>query len=72
MLFPPALTLNEAGGVGVRGVKGGDMAQFVTVAVSVRDGAWGGGLPREATVIATGHDFTTSGQSVAPVGKGVQ
>jgi multidrug efflux system membrane fusion protein len=66
-LPPSALTLNDAGQLGVRVVERGDMAQFrpVKVVSDERDGVWVSGLPREVTVIVAGQDFVTDGQRVS-------
>ena len=64
-----ALTLNDAGQLGVRVIERGDTAQFrpVQVLSDERGGVWVGGLPRDITVIVAGQDFVTDGQRVGPV-----
>ena len=64
-----ALTLNDAGQLGVRIIEQGDTAQFrpVKVLTDERGGVWVGGLPRDITVIVAGQDFVTDGQRVGPV-----
>ena len=64
-----ALTLNDAGQLGVRVIERGDTTQFrpVQVLSDERGGVWVGGLPRDITVIVAGQDFVTDGQRVGPV-----
>ena len=66
-LPPSALTLNDAGELGVRVVAWGELAQFHPVKViSDEPGeVWVSGLPREARVIVVGQDFVTDGQHVS-------
>jgi multidrug efflux system membrane fusion protein len=68
-LPPSALTLNDAGQLGVRVIERGDLAQFrpVKVLSDERGAVWVGGLPRDITVIVAGQDFVTDGQRVGLV-----
>lgn len=66
-----ALTLNNAGALGVRTVGDGSIVDFVPVTL-VRDtteGVWVTGLPKTSDVIVVGQDFVTSGVRVAPTYK---
>lgn len=66
LLPASALTLDDAGRLGVRTVDG-DRAGFVPVRL-LRDsprGVWVEGLPDEAAVIVVGQDFVTAGVPVA-------
>ncbi len=66
LLPQSALTLDDAGRLGVRVVESG-AAMFMPVAV-VRDtaeGVWVSGLPESADVIVVGQDFVTDGQPVS-------
>lgn len=62
-----ALTLNDAGQLGVRVVERGDIAQFrpVKVLSGEGNGVWVGGLPRDVKVIVAGQDFVNDGQRVS-------
>jgi len=63
-----ALTLNNAGVLGVRTVNQDNVVDFVAVELlrdSV-DGVWLGGLPETVDVIVVGQDFVTQGVSVTP------
>lgn len=63
-----ALTLDDAGRLGVRVVGPGDVAGFVPVRM-VRDttqGVWVTGLGERADVIVVGQDFVTEGVPVEP------
>ncbi|MBB5516500.1 multidrug efflux system membrane fusion protein [Rubricella aquisinus] len=63
-----ALTLDDAGQIGVRIVRDG-AAYFVPTTV-IRDemnGVWLGGLPDQADVIIVGQEFVNDGRSVRPV-----
>jgi multidrug efflux pump len=63
-----ALTLNDAGRLGVRVVAEGDRAAFAPVSI-LRDtveGIWVDGLGETADVIVVGQEFVTDGVTVAP------
>jgi multidrug efflux system membrane fusion protein len=61
-----ALTLNDAGDLGVRTVDDDGMVGFAPVDLirDTEDGVLVGGLPTRADVIVTGQDFVTEGQQV--------
>lgn len=63
-----ALTLNNAGTLGVRVVLPGDVVGFQPVELlrDAVDGVWLGGLPEHADIIVVGQDFVTEGVRVAP------
>jgi membrane fusion protein, multidrug efflux system len=68
LLPQSALTLNDAGQIGVRIVTDDETAGFAPVSI-LRDtiqGIWVDGLGREATVIVVGQEFVTDGVAVAP------
>ncbi|MEL7464596.1 MAG: efflux RND transporter periplasmic adaptor subunit [Pseudomonadota bacterium] len=60
-----ALTLNDAGALGVRVVENG-VAKFYPVEIlkDVNIGAWIAGLPEQAQIIVVGQEFVTDGQTV--------
>ncbi|MEO1613563.1 MAG: efflux RND transporter periplasmic adaptor subunit, partial [Pseudomonadota bacterium] len=60
-----ALTLNNAGTLGVRVVEEG-AAKFYPVEIlkDVSIGAWVAGLPEQAQIIVVGQEFVTDGQAV--------
>jgi multidrug efflux system membrane fusion protein len=63
-----ALTLNNAGDLGVRVVGEGDVARFMPVEL-VRDstqGVYVAGLPDEVAIIVVGQDYVTDGVAIAP------
>lgn len=62
-----ALTLDDAGHIGVRLAGAGDRAVFarVTVLRDSADGIWVSGLPDPARVIVRGQDFVTDGVALA-------
>lgn len=65
LLPQSALTLDDAGRIGVRSVDG-DRAAFLPVEV-IRDtaeGVWVAGLPETLDVIVVGQDFVTEGQPI--------
>lgn len=65
LLPQSALTLDDAGRIGVRSVDG-DRAMFQPVEV-IRDaaeGVWVAGLPESLEVIVVGQDFVTEGQPI--------
>lgn len=66
LLSPAALTLDDAGLLGVRTVDAGSRVVFSRVAVVARDekGVWVSGLPNPATVITVGQEFVSEGQEV--------
>jgi multidrug efflux system membrane fusion protein len=68
-LSPAALTLNDAGVVGVKTVDTRDIVRFhpVELVADDADGVWLAGLPREATIITVGQEFVLPGQTVVPV-----
>jgi len=68
-LSPAALTLNDAGVVGVNTVDAQNIVHFnpVELVDSAADGVWISGLPREATIITVGQEFVLPGQTVVPV-----
>lgn len=69
LLPASALTLDDAGVLGVRTVDDAGRAAFVPVSV-LRDtpqGVWLAGLPQTATVILVGQEFVTDGVSVEAV-----
>lgn len=66
-----ALTLNDAGELGLRTHKDG-IAHFTPVTL-IRDdarGVWVSGLPEQAEVIVTGQDFVREGRPIAVAYKG--
>jgi multidrug efflux system membrane fusion protein len=68
LLPQSALTLNDAGSLGVRVVAGDGTAQFIAVDL-LRDtptGVFVTGLPQEADVIVIGQEFVTDGVPVRP------
>lgn len=68
-ISPAALTLDDAGVVGVKLVDADGIVRFHPAQL-VSDGAsgvWIGGLPREATIITVGQEFVLPGQKVIPV-----
>jgi len=62
-----ALTLNDAGEIGVRHVTAGDLVAFapVTLLGEAVGGVWVSGLDGTSDVIVRGQDFVASGQKVA-------
>ena len=68
-LSPAALTLDEAGAVGVRTVDAQGIVEFVPVRIvaEAKDGVWLAGLPQQADVIVVGQDFVRSGDRVRAV-----
>lgn len=63
-----ALTLNDAGELGVRTVDDDDTVTFhaVTLLEDTPDGAWVAGLPERVRVITVGQEFVVDGQKVEP------
>jgi multidrug efflux system membrane fusion protein len=61
-----ALTLNDAGRLGVRVVQDG-AARFVQVEImsDAPGGVWLAGLPAEVEVIVVGQEFVTEGSAIA-------
>lgn len=61
-----ALTLNDAGYLGIRAVDADNTVQFhrVTVLRDTPDGIWLDDLPQEVDVIVLGQDFVTAGVKV--------
>lgn len=68
-LSPAALTLDDAGVVGVKTVDAQDIVRFhpAELVAEAADGVWIGGLPSEATIITVGQEFVLPGQMVVPV-----
>jgi multidrug efflux system membrane fusion protein len=68
LLPQSALTLNDAGRLGVRVVAAGDRAAFAPVSIlrDTVDGIWVDGLGETADVIVVGQEFVTDGVTVAP------
>ncbi|HBH27088.1 MAG TPA: hypothetical protein DDX54_06780 [Rhodospirillaceae bacterium] len=66
-ISPAALTLDDAGTLGVRIVGGGDVVGFAPVAVvrEEADAAWVSGLPARARIIVVGQEFVAAGEKVA-------
>ena len=60
-----AMTLNDAGQIGLRTVQDG-MARFnpIRILKDTPDGAWVKGLPDQATVIVVGHEYVIDGTPV--------
>lgn len=67
LLPQSALTLNDAGTLGVRVVTGRQTARFVPVALlrDAPEGVWLTGLPATADVIVIGQEYVTDGVRVA-------
>lgn len=65
LLPQSALTLDDAGRLGVRTVEGG-IAGFmpVTILQDVREGVWVAGLPDQVDVIVVGQEYVTQGRAV--------
>ncbi|MEL6643937.1 MAG: efflux RND transporter periplasmic adaptor subunit [Pseudomonadota bacterium] len=68
LLPQSALTLNDAGRLGVRLVADDDTAAFAPVSVlrDTSEGIWVGGLEEDVAVIVIGQEFVTDGVPVAP------
>ena len=68
LLPQSALTLDDAGRLGVRVVEDGDVARFVPVTLlrDTVDGVWVEGLPQSAAVIVRGQEYVTDGVAVLP------
>ncbi len=66
LLPQSALTLDDAGALGVRIVDAADKAAFRTITLlrDTVDGVWVSGLPEIADVIVVGQDFVTDGVPV--------
>ena len=64
-----ALTLDDAGALGIRTVAADSTALFVPVRLlrDTRDGAWVAGLPQTADIITVGQEYVTDGVPVAAV-----
>jgi membrane fusion protein, multidrug efflux system len=67
ILPPSALTMNDAGALGVRVVDQAQKAKFMPVKVlgDERERIWVSGLPAEVKIIVVGQDYLTDGQRVA-------
>jgi len=65
LLPQSALTLDDAGRLGVRTVKDG-VAGFMPVSIllDVREGVWVSGLPEQVDVIVVGQEYVTNGRAV--------
>lgn len=61
-----ALTLNDAGQIGVKVVDEEQRVVFVptTIASETADGVWLNGLPEEATVIVVGQEYVVEGEQI--------
>ncbi|WP_138423029.1 efflux RND transporter periplasmic adaptor subunit [Maritimibacter alexandrii] len=68
LLPQSALTLNDAGDLGVRVVGEGDVARFMPVDLvrDSTDGVWVAGLPDETAVIVVGQDYVIDGVAIDP------
>jgi len=68
-MSPAALTLNDAGVVGVKAVDAQNTVRFypAELVAGGEDGVWIGGLPQEVTIITVGQEFVLPGQIVVPV-----
>lgn len=68
-LSPAALTLNDAGQIGVRIVEDRGIVRFVplTLLGEADDGVWAAGLPDSVDVIVVGQEFVVDGQRVEAV-----
>lgn len=71
-MSPAALTLDDAGVIGVKTVDARNIVRFhpIQLISDGLDGIWVGGLPREATIITVGQEFVLPGQTVTPVPEG--
>jgi len=71
-MSPAALTLDDAGMIGVKIVDAQNIVRFhpIHLVSDGLDGIWVGGLPREATIITVGQEFVLPGQTVTPVPEG--
>ncbi len=68
-LSPAALTLSDAGAVGVKTVDADGRVRFreVEILADEPQGVWVAGLPETVTLITVGQEFVTEGQRVRPV-----
>jgi multidrug efflux system membrane fusion protein len=68
-MSPAALTLDDAGVVGVKTVDAQNTVRFhpAELVAGGADGVWIGGLPPEVTIITVGQEFVLPGQTVVPV-----
>jgi len=68
-MSPAALTLDDAGLIGVKIVDDGNIVRFLPVELvsDGADGVWITGLPTEAAIITVGQEFVLPGQRVTPV-----
>ncbi len=64
-----ALTLDDRGILGVRGVDDGNMVRFYAIRLldDTPDGVWVAGLPGSVRIITVGQEFVVEGQTVTPV-----
>jgi multidrug efflux system membrane fusion protein len=74
LLPPSALSLDEAGTLGIKAVDGDGRVVFHEVRVidSSSEGVWLAGLPADVTLITVGQEFVLPGQRVEPVPAGAQ
>lgn len=64
-----ALTLDEAGRIGIKSVDGDGTVRFqaVDIIADETDGLWLGGLPETVDIVIVGQEFVKDGQRVEPV-----
>jgi membrane fusion protein, multidrug efflux system len=68
-LSPAALTLDDAGRVGIKSVGADETVDFHTISMirTEANGIWVAGLPEQVRVIVQGQGFVTPGEVVEPV-----
>ena len=68
-MSPAALTLDDAGVIGVKIVDAQNVVRFhpIQLVSDGLDGIWIAGLPSKATIITVGQEFVLPGQTVTPV-----
>ena len=68
-MSPAALTLDDAGVIGVMAVDASNTVVFypVTLVADGADGIWVGGLPKDVIIVTVGQEFVLPGQTVIPV-----
>jgi len=73
-ISPALLSLDDAGGLGVRTVNAQNIVEFhsINILSDDRDGAWVTGLPNRAAVITVGQELVTAGERVDPIFQGSQ
>lgn len=71
-MSPAALTLDDAGVIGVKIVDAQNIVRFhpIQLVSDGLDGVWVAGLPREAMIITVGQEFVLPGETVTPVPEG--